>query len=68
MKLLRHRGVFYEYGQLSLKTELTLAPDNVDMVVTFRNIHNWVKAGYADQVYAAAYLDLNVAKPEVSFE
>ncbi len=36
--------------------ELTLAPDNsVDMVVTFRNIHNWVSAGYADQVYAAAY-------------
>ncbi|MBD2175147.1 class I SAM-dependent methyltransferase [Nostoc sp. PCC 7120 = FACHB-418] len=36
--------------------ELTLAPDNsVDMVVTFRNIHNWVNAGYAEQVYAAAY-------------
>ncbi|MEJ6484854.1 class I SAM-dependent methyltransferase [Nostoc punctiforme UO1] len=36
--------------------ELTLAPDNsVDLVVTFRNIHNWVSAGYAEQVYAAAY-------------
>ncbi|MFN6571958.1 class I SAM-dependent methyltransferase [Dendronalium sp. ChiSLP03b] len=43
-------------AQIDPPTELTLAPDNsVDMVVTFRNIHNWVKAGYADRVYAAAY-------------
>lgn len=42
--------------EINPPTKLTLAPDNsVDMVVTFRNIHNWVKAGYADQVYAAAY-------------
>lgn len=42
--------------EINPPTELTLAPDNsVDMVLTFRNIHNWVKAGYADQVYAAAY-------------
>jgi len=43
-------------AQINPPKELTLAPDNsVDMVVTFRNIHNWVSAGYADQVYAAAY-------------
>lgn len=43
-------------AQINPPNELTLAPDNsVDMVVTFRNIHNWVKAGYAEQVYAAAY-------------
>ncbi|MEH2366316.1 class I SAM-dependent methyltransferase [Nostoc sp.] len=43
-------------AQISPPNELTLAPENsVDIVVTFRNIHNWVKAGYAEQVYAAAY-------------
>ncbi|MBN3925494.1 MAG: class I SAM-dependent methyltransferase [Nostoc sp. NMS4] len=43
-------------AQINPPNELTLAPENsVDMVVTFRNIHNWVKAGYAEQVYAAAY-------------
>ncbi|MEH2252962.1 class I SAM-dependent methyltransferase [Nostoc sp.] len=42
--------------EINPPNELTLAPENsVDMVFTFRNIHNWVKAGYADQVYAAAY-------------
>ncbi|MBH8564920.1 class I SAM-dependent methyltransferase [Nostoc sp. CENA67] len=42
--------------EINPPNQLTLAPDNsVDMVVTFRNIHNWVSAGYADQVYAAAY-------------
>ncbi|MDZ7995163.1 MAG: class I SAM-dependent methyltransferase [Nostoc sp. EfeVER01] len=43
-------------AQINPPNELSLAPDNsVDMVVTFRNIHNWVKAGYEEQVYAAAY-------------
>ncbi|MDZ7970710.1 MAG: methyltransferase domain-containing protein [Nostoc sp. DedSLP03] len=43
-------------AQINPPTELTLAPDNsVDLVLTFRNIHNWVKAGYDEQVYAAAY-------------
>ncbi|WP_292847386.1 methyltransferase domain-containing protein [Nostoc sp. NMS8] len=43
-------------AQINPPNELTLAPDNsVDIVVTFRNIHNWVKAGYAEQVYEAAY-------------
>jgi predicted methyltransferase len=42
--------------EINPPNKLTLAPDNsVDMVVTFRNIHNWVSAGYAEQVYAAAY-------------
>lgn len=32
--------------EINPPTELTLAPDNsVDMVVTFRNIHNWVDLG-----------------------
>ncbi|QSJ15507.1 class I SAM-dependent methyltransferase [Nostoc sp. UHCC 0702] len=42
--------------EINPPNQLTLAPDNsVDMVVTFRNIHNWVSAGYAQQVYTAAY-------------
>ncbi|MEE3719939.1 methyltransferase [Tumidithrix elongata RA019] len=36
--------------------KLKLAPNNsVDLVLTFRNIHNWITGGYADKVYAAAF-------------
>ena len=28
---------------------------SVDMVVTFRNIHNWMAGGYAEQAFATAY-------------
>lgn len=66
-------------AQINPPQELTLAPDNsVDMVVTFRNIHNWVSAGYAEEVYAAAYKALKPggilgveehrAKPGISLE
>ncbi|AVH74420.1 SAM-dependent methyltransferase (plasmid) [Nostoc sp. 'Lobaria pulmonaria (5183) cyanobiont'] len=66
-------------AQINPPTELTLAPDNsVDLVVTFRNIHNWVKAGYDEQVYAAAYKALKPGgilgveehrgKPDISLE
>jgi predicted methyltransferase len=57
-KLAAHPEVFgkVKVVEINPPIELTLAPDNsVDMVVTFRNVHNWVKAGYADRVYAAAY-------------
>lgn len=30
-------------------------PGSADMVLTFRNIHNWMNAGYADEVFAAMY-------------
>jgi predicted methyltransferase len=37
-------------------TQLRLGPDgSADMVLTFRNIHNWVSAGYEAQVYKAAF-------------
>ena len=36
------------------KTEIA-APGSADMVLTFRNIHNWMKGGYADDVFAAMY-------------
>ena len=30
-------------------------PGSADLIVTFRNIHNWMEAGYADDVLAACY-------------
>ena len=33
-----------------------IAPDgSVDVVLTFRNIHNWMSEGYADKIFADAY-------------
>ena len=34
--------------------------DSVDAVLTFRNVHNWVKGGYADEIFTAMY---RVLKP-----
>lgn len=31
------------------------APGSADMVLTFRNVHNWMKAGYVDTVFAAMF-------------
>ncbi|MBC7883433.1 MAG: class I SAM-dependent methyltransferase [Anaerolineae bacterium] len=37
-------------------SQLRLGPDgSADMVLTFRNIHNWVSAGYEAQIYKAAF-------------
>lgn len=37
-------------------THTTIAPaGSADRVLTFRNIHNWMKAGTADDVFAAMY-------------
>lgn len=30
-------------------------PNSVDLIVTFRNLHNWIDAGYADEVLAACF-------------
>jgi len=39
----------------------TLGDDEtVDAVLTFRNVHNWVKGGYADEIFTAMY---RVLKP-----
>lgn len=36
--------------------QVTLAPaGSADLVLTFRNVHNWMKAGYADAVFVAMY-------------
>jgi predicted methyltransferase len=41
------------------KTDLG-APGSADMVLTFRNVHNWMGGGYADQAFASFY---EVLKP-----
>jgi predicted methyltransferase len=48
------------YGKIELTTfgadALDIAPaGSVDMVVTFRNIHNWMAGGWAPQAFAAMY-------------
>ena len=48
------------YGEVKwsvlAKGKYNIAPDNsADMVVTFRNVHNWVWSGYEKQVFEAAY-------------
>ncbi len=38
------------------KERMEIAPDgSAEMVLTFRNVHNWIKGGYADAVFAAMY-------------
>ena len=57
----------------------TIAPEgSADMVLTFRNVHNWMSGGYADAVFAAMYKALKPggilgvkdhrAKPGTSFQ
>ncbi|KAF0191301.1 MAG: hypothetical protein FD165_1897 [Gammaproteobacteria bacterium] len=41
---------------LELPKQTTIAPaGSADRVLTFRNIHNWMNAGTADEVFAAMY-------------
>ena len=41
---------------LQAPDKLDFAPENsVDMVVSFRNTHNWASSGHAEAVYAAIY-------------
>ncbi len=51
------------YGQVKLselgKDHYQVAPPgSADLIVTFRNLHNWVGAGYADQALAGFYAAL----------
>ncbi|MCC6208480.1 MAG: class I SAM-dependent methyltransferase [Gammaproteobacteria bacterium] len=52
------------YGKVNItvlappgKTEIA-PPGSADMVLTFRNIHNWMAAGTAEQVFAAMFAAL----------
>lgn len=39
-------------------TELPLAPGSVDLVLTFRNLHNWLEAGHLDDTLRAVHAAL----------
>jgi predicted methyltransferase len=48
------------YGDITITvaspTAPGIAPDgSADVVLTFRNIHNWMAGGYADKIFADAY-------------
>jgi predicted methyltransferase len=48
------------YGDIELttlsKSSSGIAPDgSADVVLTFRNVHNWMAGGYADKVFADAF-------------
>ena len=61
---LASRPDVYDRVQLAVITppdQLSLGPDNsADVVLTFRNLHNWISNGYAAQVHAAVF---RVLKP-----
>lgn len=71
------------YGKVELSVfapnAIQVAPaDSADMVLTFRNVHNWAKAGNADSMFKAFYDALKPggilgvkdhrAKPDTPFE
>ncbi|HEX5661698.1 MAG TPA: hypothetical protein VFX59_31120 [Polyangiales bacterium] len=42
--------------ELTPPEQISFGPDaSADVVVTFRNVHNWVKGGYAPKVFASAF-------------
>lgn len=44
---------------LSVPEDTEIAPaDSLDLVLTFRNVHNWIKGDYASGVFAAMYAAL----------
>jgi predicted methyltransferase len=48
------------YGDIEVtvasRTSPGLAPDgSADVVLTFRNVHNWMAGGYADKIFADAF-------------
>ena len=56
-KFADHPGVLGKLNVSSFGSQaLDIAPEGtVDMVVTFRNLHNWMEGGWADKAIAAMY-------------
>lgn len=46
------------YGAFGKDSGPILAPNSVDMILTFRNVHNWMGGGYADQAFKEMYAAL----------
>jgi predicted methyltransferase len=61
-RLAKDEGVFAKVDKRQIAAPaFSLGPDgSADLVVTFRNVHNWIDEGYADRVFAASY---RVLKP-----
>lgn len=55
MEKLESRPDVYDHvvvTELSVPERTTIAPPgSVDMVLTFRNVHNWMKGGYAEEMF-----------------
>jgi len=43
------------YGSFSKDTGLSLDDNSVDTILTFRNVHNWMGGGYAEEAFAEFY-------------
>ena len=46
------------FGSMSRGSGAILPPESVDVVLTFRNVHNWMKGGYADDSFNEFYAAL----------
>ena len=44
-----------EMSVLSMPPKKLTSDNSVDMVLTFRNLHNWLKAGYLKEVFQVSY-------------
>lgn len=47
-----------EYGQFSKDTGLVVPNESVDVLLTFRNVHNWMGGGYAEDAFKEFYAAL----------
>jgi predicted methyltransferase len=66
-KLARAPAIYgkVEVVRIAPPNNLTLGPDgSADLVLTFRNLHNWMQDGIEDKVFAAAF---KVLKPGGTF-
>ncbi len=43
------------YAAFSKDSGLTIAPNSADVILTFRNVHNWMGSGYAEEAFATFY-------------
>lgn len=60
-KMAKHPNVYDRVivTELSVPERTTIAPPgSVDMVLTFRNVHNWMKGDYAEQMFQVMSLAL----------
>jgi len=49
-----------EYGQFAKDSGVILPADSVDVLLTFRNVHNWMRGGYYDQAMQEFYAAINL--------